>query len=124
MNEIIFCMSLEQYLGYSYSYDLLLRNCGVSFLCKANLSCSVSYGFDSLHEDFLQHVNVSQNSSEELFDKIIYSMTYYFQIRFAGSTISVNDIIHLGIYQCYVFLFLINLNVKSSVNLVQKIFEM
>ena len=123
MNEIIFCMSLEEYLGYSYSYDLLLRNCGVSFLCTANVSCSVSYGFDSLYEDFLQHVNVSQNSSEKLFDKIIFSTTY-FQIRFAGSTVSVNDIIYSGIYQSYVFLFLINLNVKSSVNLVQKIFEM
>ena len=112
MNEIIFCMSLEEYLGYSYSYDLLPRNCGVSFLCTANVSCSVSYGFDSLYEDFLQHVNVSQNSSEKILDKIIFSMTYYFQIRFAGSTVSVNDIIYSGIYQCYVFLILINLNVK------------
>ena len=116
-------MSLEEYLGHSYRYDLLLKNCGVSFLCTANVSCSVSYGFDSLYEDFLQHhVNLSQNSSEKLFDKIIISMTYYFQIRFAGSTISVNDIIYSGIHQCYVFLILINLNVKRSVNLVQNIF--
>ena len=89
-------MSVEEYLGYSYSYDLLLRNCGVSFLCTANVSCSVRYGFDSLHEDFLQHVNVSQNSSEQVFDKIVFSTTYYFQIRFAGSTTSVHDILHSG----------------------------
>ena len=100
-------MSLEEYLDYSYSYDLLLRNCGVSFLCRANVSCSVNYGFDSPYEDFLQHVNVSQNSSEPVFDKIILSTTYYFQIRFAGSTISVNDMIHSGMLcRCYVFLIL------------------
>ena len=88
-------MSLEEYLGYSY-YNLVPRNCGISFSCTANVTCIVSYGFDSLYKDFIQHVNISQNNSEQLFEQIIISTTYYFQIRFAGSTIIVNDVTQSG----------------------------